>query len=154
MHQRKQHRGLSIHGAIFAGLAALLSAGAASAQTATPNPTLPAGQGYLVLQDFSDCTNANVSKVDTPSVGGYVWVTRMPDGNTGVKVAMTATPRTTYHFFLKCVRLLGDITTDNEGVAVQSFSFPTPAGSVFAFDMYPEGAPAGDKYQSSQISLP
>jgi hypothetical protein len=39
-------------------------------------------------------------------------------------------------------------------VANVSFAFPTNlAGPVFGFDMYPEGAPAGNKYQSAQISF-
>jgi hypothetical protein len=111
-------------------------------------------QVYLIRQDFSDCTNSNVPNVDSPAVGGNVWVTRQSDNTAGVKVAMTATPKTTYHFFLKCVRLLGDITTDEEGVANVSFTFPTNlTGPVFAFDMYPEGAPAGNKFQSSQVKF-
>ena len=51
-----------------------------------------------------------------------------------------------YHFFLKCVRLLGEITTQGDGSATADFDFQTnSAGDVFAFDMYPEGAPLGDK---------
>ena len=41
---------------------------------------------------------------------------RQQDGTTVVKVGMTVKPDTTYHFFLKCVRLLGDIRTDDEGI--------------------------------------
>jgi hypothetical protein len=45
-----------------------------------------------------------------------VAVVRNTDGTTSVKIAMTATPDTTYHFYLKCVRQLGDIKTDDEGI--------------------------------------
>jgi hypothetical protein len=65
---------------------------------------------------------------------------------------MTVTPNTTYHFFLKCVRLLGDITTDPEGIGLATFTFQTSdVGSTFAFDMYPEGAPSGNKFQSMTV---
>jgi hypothetical protein len=115
-----------------------------------PNQT----QVYLVRQDFSDCTNTNVKNVDSPQVGGNVWLTRDSSGTTQVKVALSGTPTTTYHFFLKCVRLLSDIKTDDEGIANVSFSFPTNAvGNVYAFDVYPEGAPAGNKFQSAQVSF-
>lgn len=111
-------------------------------------------QVYLVRQDFSDCTNSNVPNVDSPLVGGNVWVARQSNGNTDVKVALAGTPNTTYHFFLKCVRQLGDIATDNEGIANVTFSFPTNSvGAVFAFDSYPEGAPAGNKFQSAQVKF-
>ena len=104
----------------------------------------------LVKQDFSDCENSNVS----PSgyVGGTVWVVRGTDGTTSVKVGITAQRNTTYHFFLKCVRILGDIQTYDEGVGEAVFSFKTnEVGNTFAFDMYPEGAPTGNKYQSVTV---
>jgi hypothetical protein len=125
----------------------------AGAQFIAPrDPNQP--QVYLVRKDQSDCQNSDVPNVDSPLVAGNVWVMRLPDGNTSVKVAMTATPSTTYHFFLKCVRQLGDIRTDSEGVANVSFSFPTNAvGNVYAFDMYPEGAPPGNKFQSAQVKF-
>jgi hypothetical protein len=104
----------------------------------------------LVLQDFSDCTNSNVS--DKGGEQGQVAVVRNSDGTTSVKIAMTVKPDTTYHFFLECVRQLGDIKTDDEGIGEALFTFPTNStGPVFAFDMYPEGAPAGNKYQSVQV---
>jgi hypothetical protein len=104
----------------------------------------------LVRQDFSNCENGDVS----PSgyVGGTVWVVRGADGTTTVKVGVTAQRNTKYHFFLKCVRILGDIQTYEEGVGEGVFSFKTnEVGNVFAFDMYPEGAPTGNKYQSVQV---
>jgi hypothetical protein len=53
---------------------------------------------YLVRLDQSDCTNSNVPNKDTPDVDGLVTVTRGDDGNTTVKIAMTASSNTTYHF--------------------------------------------------------
>ena len=136
-------------------IAAIASNLSALAQIPTARPTDPnQRQVYLVRQDQSDCTNSNVPNVDSPLVGGNVWVTRLHDGNTSAKVAMTAKPSTTYHFFLKCVRQLTDITTDDEGVANVSLVFPTNlVGTVYGFDMYPEGAPAGNKYQSAQVAF-
>src|SRR4051812_406378 len=90
----------------------------------------------LVRQDQSDCTNSNVPNVDSPNVGGDLSIVRGSDGNTTVKVAMTVSPNTTYHFYLKCVRQLGDITTSDEGLGFGIFSFPTnSAGGTYAFDM-------------------
>jgi hypothetical protein len=133
-------------------LAGLFIAFAASAQCAAQTGT---EEAFLIRQDSSDCTNSNVNANDPSRIGGTAWVVRGPDGNTRVKVAITATPNTVYHFFLKCVRALGDLKTEDEGEAIASFEFPTSSvGSTFAFDMYPEGAPAGNKYQSIQLKLP
>jgi hypothetical protein len=129
-------------------LAASVIASAASAQQA------PMVEAFLIRQDSSDCTNSNVNANDPSRIGGTTWVVRNPDGNTSVKVAITATPNTVYHFFLKCVKILGDIKTEDEGEAIAIFEFPTNSvGSVFAFDMYPEGAPAGNKFQSIQVKF-
>jgi hypothetical protein len=139
-----------IWGAIGAALVADLSAVAQLAPVFDPNQR----QVFLVRKDQSDCTNSDVPNVDSPLVTGNVWVTRLHDGNTSVKVAVTAKPNTTYHFFLKCVRPLGNITTDDEGVANVAFAFPSNlVGTVYAFDMYPEGAPPGNKFQSAQVSF-
>jgi hypothetical protein len=139
-----------IWGAVGAALAASVSALAQFPQPIDPNQR----QVYLVRKDQSDCTNSDVPNVDSPLVAGNVWVTRLHDGNTSVKVALTATPNTAYHFFLKCVRHLTDIKTDDEGVAVVSFAFPTSlVGAVFAFDMYPDNAPAGQKFQSARVAF-
>jgi hypothetical protein len=109
---------------------------------------------YLVRQDASDCSNSNVPNVDSGNVGGELSIHRGNDGNTTVKVAMTVSPKTTYHFYLKCVRQLGDITTDDEGIGMAQFSFPTSSvGPIYAFDMYPEGAPAGNKFQSVRVAF-
>lgn len=115
-----------------------------------PDPT--ERQASLIRQDQSDCTNGNVSAKDPSLIGGMAWVVRGSDGKTTVKVGITAEPNTTYHFFLKCVRILGDIKTWDEGEGQAVFTFPTnEVGNVYAFDMYPEGAPPGNKYQSVQV---
>ena len=154
MHKTTRLRGLLVGGTIWVGLAAVAATSVSVAQIPLPPKDPNQNQVYLVRKDASNCTNSDVPNVDSPLVGGNVWVTRASDGNTHVKVAMTATPSTTYHFFLKCVRLLNDITTDSEGVANVTVSFPTNSvGNVYAFDMYPEGAPSGNKYQSAQVTF-
>ena len=108
----------------------------------------------MVQQDWSDCSNANV--VAAPSrVAGEGLVTRRDDGQTTVNVRLTrVAPNTTYHLFLKCFFLLGDISTDANGRGNNTFSFPTATtGPIYAFDMYPSGAPLGNKYQSVQINF-
>ena len=152
---RRTTRGVKFHAAIWAAVAAALAADvSALAQIAAPPVDPNQRQVYLVRKDEADCTGKDVPNVDSPLVAGNVWVTRLHDGNTSLKVAMTAKPSTTYKFFLKCVRQLTDITTDDEGVAVVSFAFPTNlVGAVYAFDMYPEGAPAGNKFPSAQVSF-
>jgi hypothetical protein len=154
-------RRLLVQGTICGSLAAAAATSISFAQLGSSfAPVAPESLGpnqrqvYLVRQDQSDCTNTNVPNRDGPLVSGNVLVTRGSNGNTDLKIAMTASPATTYHFFLKCVRLLTDITTDGEGVAITTISFPTnSAGNVYAFDMYPEGAPPGNKFQSAQVSF-
>jgi hypothetical protein len=121
-----------------------------------PAPPLPPNerQVYLVRQDFSNCTNDDVPNTDGPNVTGTVTAVRGSDGNTTLNIALTGTPDTTYHFYLKCVRQLGDIKTGDEGTGFATFTFPTnSAGNVYAFDSYPEGAPAGNKFQSAKVSF-
>jgi hypothetical protein len=151
MRRMMQPRGLLIYGTVLAGLGAVLAAGvSAVAQTARDQAVMVS----LVRQDFSDCQNGNVSDADPSKLGGTIWLARGSDGTTSVKVGITAEPDTTYHLFLKCVRLLGDIATGDEGTGTATFTFPTASvGSVFAFDMYPEGAPAGNKFQSVQVAF-
>jgi hypothetical protein len=134
---------------------------------AMPAAALPAGaqggdqsrtaEAVLVRQDFSDCGNSDVKADDPSRIGGTVQITRQTDGKMRVKVAITAAPDTTYHFFLKCVRSLGDIKTQDEGEATAEFEFEFAADgapSILTFDMYPEGAPAGQKFQSTPVKLP
>jgi len=106
----------------------------------------------LMRQDQSDCQNGSVSDRDPTLLSGTAYVVRGSDGKTTVKVGISAKPNTTYHFFLKCVRLLGDIKTWDEGEGQGMFTFETnEAGNVYAFDMYAEGGPPGSKYQSVQV---
>jgi len=137
-------------------LAAMLLIADETAQAQLPVAPIDPNQRqvYLVRKDQSDCTNSDVANVDSPLVSGNVWVTRLSDGNTDIKVALTATPNTTYHFFLKCARQLTEIHTDDEGVANIALTVPTSAtGDIFAFDMYPEGAPSGNKFQSANVTF-
>ncbi len=132
---------------LLGGLALALGSGPAAAQSAT--------SVSLILQDFSDCTNANVPTPANAPANGTVFIVRNTDGSVSLKVGITVKADTTYHFYLKCVRQLGDITTGDEGVGEAIFTLPPgTVGNVFAFDMYPEGAPAGNKYQSIQVRLP
>ena len=120
-----------------------------------PAQSIPKRNVSLIQQDQSDCTNTTVKDDPNRTRGGEISVTRNTNGSTTVKVAMTATPDTTYHFYLKCVRQLGDIKTDDEGTGEAVFSFQTSetTGGVFAFDMYPEGAPSGNKFQSLTVKF-
>jgi hypothetical protein len=144
-----------LYSVIWGAVAAVLVSDVTAVAQLAPLPSDPnQRQVYLVRKDQSDCTNSDVPNVDSPLVAGNVWVTRLHDGNTSVKVALTAKPATTYRFFLKCVRPLADITTDDEGVAIASFAFSSSlVGAVYAFDMVPEGAPPGNKFQSAQVSF-
>jgi hypothetical protein len=112
----------------------------------------------LVRQDQSDCTNTT-DPANPPVNSGTVSLNRDSDGNTSVKVAMTVSPDTTYHFFLKCVRQLGDITTGDKGTGFGSFTFQrmfpqtSEVGVAYGFDMYPEGPPLGNKFQSVTVKF-
>jgi hypothetical protein len=154
MPRKMRLRRLLVQGTICGSLAAVAATSISFAQfgpsfaqfgpeSLSPNQR----QVCLVREDQSDCTNSNVPNHDGPLVSGNILVTRGSNGNTDMKIAMTASPATNYHFFLKCVRLLTDVTTDGEGVAINS------VGNVYAFDMYPEGAPPGNKFQSAQVSF-
>ena len=136
-------------------LLGLAACGSALAQFGPPPPKPPdpgEREVSLVRQDQSDCQNGNVSDADPSLIGGTAYVLRGSDGKTSVKIGISAKPNTTYHFFLKCVRILGDIKTWDEGEGQATFTFNTnEVGNVYAFDMYPEGAPPGNKYQSVQV---
>ncbi len=122
------------------------ASGPAAAQSFTSAP--------LVLQDFSDCQNGNVTDPSGLLTKGTVYINRNDDGSMNLKVGITLVPNTTYHFFPKCVRQLGDITTGDEGTGTGLFTIPAnTVGNVFAFDSYPEGAPAGNKMQSMTVRL-
>jgi hypothetical protein len=130
---------------------------APSEQRGQPEPAVRASQGataevFLVRRHFADCTNSDVTATYPSLVVGTVWIAQHPDGNTTVKVAITAEPNTTYHFNLKCSGQLGELTTEDEGQGLAIFSFPTSSiGTVYAFEM--QGIPAGTKYQSTQVQF-
>ena len=106
----------------------------------------------LIRQDFSDCNNSTVN-ADNPSlIGGDISVLRQSNGATTAKVGITATADTTYNLYHKCVGQIGAITTGDEGVGLGVFTFQTNPG-ILTFDMYPNGAPAGNKFQSVPINV-
>jgi hypothetical protein len=109
----------------------------------------------LVQRNFSDCENSNVSSVPPAVVGGEGLVTQRDGGQTTVNIRLTkAAPNTSYNFFLKCHFQLGVIKTDASGHGNNTFTFQTNVtGPIYAFDMYPDGAPLGNKYQSVQINF-
>jgi len=142
---------------IAAGLltaaACYVAVGTASAQRNAIEQDTKSIVVSLIAQDFSDCTNTTVKDDPNRTRGGEIKISRQGDSTT-VAVAMTANANTTYHVYLKCVRQLGDIKTDGEGVGTGQFNFSNAStGSVFAFDVYPEGAPAGNKFQSMTVNV-
>jgi hypothetical protein len=123
-----------------------------------PKPSVPLEgpnvEVYMIRQNSSDCTNSNVNANNPLLIGGAAWVVRQADGNTTVKVAITASPNTSYNFYLKCVKQLGTIVTQDEGEGIGLFEFATSSvGSVYGFDMYPNGAPPGNVFQSIQVKF-
>jgi hypothetical protein len=107
----------------------------------------------LVRQESSDCSNADVVE-DPTDRSGRLLVYRRPDPRTHVRVNLAMQPNTTYHFYLKCVQFLGDITTQADGFAVADFVFDNSlAGNVFAFELYVEGAEPGERYQSAKVDF-
>jgi hypothetical protein len=151
---RETTRAVIRHGTIWAAVAAALSADLSALAQMTQRQLDPnQRQVVLVRQDTSDCSGSDVANVDSPLVGGTLWATQLFDGNTSVKIAMTTRPNTTYRISLKCVRPLGDLTTDDEGVANVSFAFPTNlVGPVYSFELSAGDAP-GSKYQSAQVKF-
>ena len=140
----------SIRAAYIVGVAGLMTSSGASAQSARPQEAW----GYLVRQDFSDCQNQNVNANNPDMIGGRIGIVKNPDGSMSAKVGITAKPNTRYNFYLKCVRQLGTIQTYDEGEGIQIFEIPAgQAGQIITFDMYPDGAPAGNKFQSTQVKF-
>ncbi len=112
-----------------------------------------AGSGPLVRQDFSNCDNTDVSGSDPSRIGGNVTIVQSAAGATTAVVGITrGTPNTIYNFFWKCQRQLGTVQTDANGGGTASFTFQAAAGQTFTFDMYPDGAPLGNKFQSVRIT--
>ncbi|PZR88158.1 MAG: hypothetical protein DLM68_07655 [Hyphomicrobiales bacterium] len=115
-----------------------------------PLSTKTATTVALVRQDEGSCTNDNVGDTGSAIVGGSATV------STGTSTTSTAairlagvSPNTSYRIFLKCFRQLGTLRTDASGNAGRTVDFPTDAtGAVYAFEIFPEGAPPGSKLQS------
>ena len=111
-----------------------------------------AQEAYLIRQNSSDCNNSNVNANNPSLIGGAISVVRQSNGSTSAKVGITGTADTTYNLYHKCVGQIGTITTGDEGVGGGEFTFQTNPGIV-AFDMYPNGAPAGNVFQSVPITV-
>jgi hypothetical protein len=143
-------RKMTIGASLLFGLAVLVA-------DASPSNSQSANgvHAKLVRQDFSDCTNSNVRDSDSALIGGELLITRKTEETSIVTVTYTkAAPNTLYHVFLKCYTMLGDVQTDAQGQGSNTFSFRTiDVGSIFAFDSYPDGAPLGNKYQSTQVNF-
>lgn len=142
------------------GAATLAIFGAAFAQqdAAEPSPwTAPAPsegvKASLIQQDESDCLNTTVQDDPNRIRGGEIFITPAAGGNIDVQFALTADPDTSYNVYLKCVRQIGVLTTSDDGIAISTFTIPDP-GAQFAFDVYPDGAPSGNKFQSMTVTMP
>ncbi len=140
----------------------VINFGLASAQTVNVQGSSAQKSSYesvrvaLVRQDFSDCVNSNVIKKagSHGNVGGFISMTKNPhDGELQMKVSIfEGTPNTKYNVFLKCKQQIGYVKTNKNGVGSAYLSAPLSiVPSVFAFDMYPDGAPSGNKFQSVQV---
>lgn len=107
----------------------------------------------LVKRDTSDCTNSDVRSDDPCLIAGNVFLYQEGNLFSPLVTITNGTPNTTYQFFLKCVKQLFSVTTDDRGVGWYGGTFhwsESPVGDTFAFDLYPEGAPSGNVYQSTQ----
>jgi hypothetical protein len=136
-------------------LALTIPAGAQTAPGDSPWSAPVASDGVqvsLIQQDESDCTNTTVKNDPNRTRGGEIFVTKQ-ESSVDIQIGLTAEPNTTYHVFLKCVTQIGDLVTGDEGAGVATFSIATPT-SPFAFDIYPDGAPSGNKFQSMTVTLP
>ncbi|MGH6838529.1 MAG: hypothetical protein ACREDT_06975 [Methylocella sp.] len=104
----------------------------------------------LVRQDEGSCTNDNVADTGSAAVAGSVTVSTETSSTSTAAVRLAgASPNTSYRIFLKCFRQLGTLRTDASGNAGRTVEFPTDAtAAVYAFEVFPEGAPPGSKLQS------
>ncbi len=107
----------------------------------------------LVKRDFSDCLNTDVVADDSSLIGGIIDIHRYDDSFDLQVNIDSGTPNTAYQFYLKCIGFLGIIDTDANGVGSNQFTFNAGlVGEYFAFDMSPDGAPSGNKYQSLTVN--
>lgn len=138
-------------------LLAVFTAFVLVATPASAAPIIPSTVAVvpLVQKDSSDCLNSDVTSQGT-KLGGFVTITQLDDKSFTANVLITSgTKNTKYNLALKCVKGLGSITTNAYGVGYANILLggSTLAGTSYAFDMYPDGAPSGNKYQSLQFKL-
>jgi hypothetical protein len=146
---KMRSRGSVVAAAVALGLVGSLGASAQSLPQIDQE-----GWAYLVRQDMSDCDNQNVNASDPSLIKGTVGLVKNQDGSMLAKVGITGTPNTRYNFYLKCVRQLGTIQTYDEGAGEGLFMIPPgTARNIITFDMYPDGAPGGNKFQSTQATF-
>jgi hypothetical protein len=112
----------------------------------------------LVRLDWSDCVNSDVAGIAAAYpdlVEGFINVHLEEEGKLLIIVHLKhGAPGTTYNVYLKCIGPIGSLYTNPLGVGNAIFTVPSDyVGPVFAFDMYPDGAPLGYKYQSVQVNL-
>jgi hypothetical protein len=113
----------------------------------------------LFRQDFADCVNSNVVQSRSPDrrkSEGAMRVTKSEfDGKLFVEATLLfGTPNTKYNIFLKCHQKIGELFTNNNGLGKSVSLIPLSAvPAIFAFDIYPDGAPLGNKFQSGQIKF-
>jgi len=115
-----------------------------------PLSSLTAVTVALVRQDGGSCTNENVVDDGLVPLGGSVTIARATEESStaGIRLVGMA-PNTSYRISLKCVRQLGTMRTDASGNAGRTVDFPNgAAGSVYAFEIAPEGDAVGGKLQS------
>ncbi|MGH6835041.1 MAG: hypothetical protein ACREC9_05715 [Methylocella sp.] len=115
-----------------------------------PLATKTATTVALVRQDEGSCTNDKVGDTDSAAVAGSVTVSFETSSTSTAAIRLAGvSPNTSYRIFLKCFRQLGTLRTDASGNAGRTVDFPTDAAqAVYAFEIFPEGAPAGSKLQS------
>jgi hypothetical protein len=155
-HKTRNRPGRLLSSAVWLGAFSVFATSAtAVAQYVIQRPADPnQREAFLVRQDKSECSGSDVANNASPSVVGTIWAARLGNGNTDVKVAITAKAHTTYRASIKCVRPLGDVATDDDGVANVTFTFPTNlAGPVYSFELAAEGPSSGDRFQSGQIDF-
>jgi hypothetical protein len=115
-----------------------------------PLSTKTAETVALVRTDGGNCSNENVSDAAPAIVAGSITVSRETESATlaGIKLA-GMTPNTSYRIFLKCVRQLGTLRTDNDGNGGRTVDFNTDlAGPAYAFEIYAEEGAPGTRLQS------
>lgn len=147
-------QGLYRAGVVSTVVAAAVTLSCVAGAQKPPGPPLPIEgiETFMIRQDSSDCNNSTVNANNPALIGGTAYVLRQSNGSTQIKIAISGTPNTTYVLYHKCVGQIGTITTQDEGEGTGLFTFQTNPGIV-TFDMYPNGAPAGNKFQSVPITV-